>query len=245
MLKNEREKQILDILNEKGYMSVNELSKILFASESSIRRDLTALEKKGYLKRSYGGAELIRAGSNVLPFNTRAYTSVEEKRIIAKKAAAMVKDGDVIFLDQSSTSYFLAMELSDKTGITVVTNSLTILNCLSFTDIKVISSGGILSRDNRSCFVGEGAAKTFSEIYADIMFFSSKSLSLDGVISDCTQEEVAVRNVMMRNAEKKVFLCNSAKFGTRSPYIQCSLSDIDCLVSEAENTELKKYCETY
>lgn len=243
MLKNERENQILDLLKEKGFMSVANLSKMLFASQSSIRRDLTNLEKKGIVRRSYGGAELIVSKSNILPFTTRAYDSVAEKQIIAKKAAGLVKDGDVIFLDQSSTCYFLAMELIDKKGITVVTNSLIILNFLSLTDLKVISTGGILSREDRTCLVGEGAEKTYDSIFADIAFFSTKSLSSDGIISDCTQEEISVRKIMLKNSSKRVYLCNSAKFDTKSPYIQCSLSEVDILISEDTAKRYEKYCE--
>ncbi len=243
MLKNERENQILDLLKEKGFISVADFSKMLFASESSIRRDLTNLEKKGIVRRSYGGAELIVSKSNILPFTTRAYSNVEEKQIIAKKAAELVSDGDVVFLDQSSTCYFLAMELLKKKGITIVTNSLIILNYLSLTDLKVISTGGVLSRDDRTCLVGESAEKTYDSIFADIAFFSTKSLSSDGVISDCTQEEISVRKIMMKNSSKRVYLCNSAKFDTKSPYIQCSLSDVDILVSENSAQKYEKYCE--
>lgn len=245
MLKTERESQILDLLKEKEFISVADLSELLFASQSSIRRDLTNLEKKGLVRRSYGGAELIVSKSNVLPFSTRAYSCVDEKQIIAKKASDFVNDGDVVFLDQSSTCYFLAMELINKKGITVVTNSLNILNYLSLTDIKVISTGGVLSSDDRSCMVGEGAEKTYESIFADVMFFSTKSLSADGVISDCTQEEIAVRKIMLKNSAKKVYLCNSAKFDTKSPYIQCTLSDIDILISENNSEEYEKYCEVY
>ncbi len=245
MLKNEREIQIIDLLNEKGYASVADLSKMLFASQSSIRRDLTNLEKKGMVRRSYGGAELINSKSNILPFSTRAYSCVLEKEQIAKKAATLVKDGDVVFLDQSSTCYFLAGELVNKKGITVVTNSLNTLNLLSLTDLKVISTGGVLSREDRSCLVGEGAEKTYDGIFADIAFFATKSLSADGVISDCTQEEIAVRKIMLKNSAKKVYLCNSAKFDTKSPYIQCTLSDIDILISENNSEKYEKYCEVY
>lgn len=243
MFKNERENQILDLLSEKGYISVADLSKMLFASQSSIRRDLTNLEKKGMVRRSYGGAELIVSKSNILPFTTRAYSCVAEKEIIAKKAANLVKDGDVVFLDHSSTCYFLAMELAKKKGITVVTNCLNILNYLSLTDLRVISTGGVLNREDRSCLVGEGAEKTYDSIFADIMFFSTKSLSAEGIISDCTQEGIAVRKAMLKNSAKKVFLCNSAKFDTKSPYIQCTLSEVDVLISEINADRYEEYCE--
>ena len=71
-----------------------------------------------------------------------------------------------------------------------------------------------------------------------IAFFSAKSLSNDGIISDCSREEVTVRNSMLKNSAKKIFLCDSEKFGTRSTYKQCSLSEIDYLISENENAKI-------
>lgn len=233
MLKNEREREILNILKSKdGFITVKELCSILYASESSIRRDLTSLENKGYIKRTYGGAELITNYSHVVSFNQRAFHRVDAKKIIAKKAARLVKDGSIIFLDQSSTSFYLAGELISKHSITVITNNIEILYLLSGSDIKVISSGGYLSNENRCCLIGPDAQSVFENVYADMVFFSTKSLSEDGIISDCTREEVALRNIMLKNATKKVFLCDSEKFGTKSAYKQCSLTDLDYMISD-------------
>lgn len=245
MLKNERERQILTYLQNKGYATVKELSQLLFASESSIRRDLTDLESMGNIRRSYGGAEIINTATNVLPFGTRAYDSISEKRVIASKAAELIKEGDIIFLDSSSTGYFLAMEIMDRTDITVVTNSVEILGLLSVGKAAVHSTGGTLSRDNRICLIGRNAEKGFEEIYADKAFFSAKAVSEDGVISDCTQEEVFVRNSMLKNAGEKVFLCNFAKIGKKSAFIQCSLRDVDIMICERDvSGQFGKFCKT-
>lgn len=239
MLKNEREQEILNILKVSGFVTVKILSERLFTSESSVRRDLGVLEKKGFVKRSYGGAELLQKTTNVLPFFTRAYTDVEQKSSIAKKAVELIKDGSIVFLDQSSTSFFLAQEISKRQGITIVTNNTEILNYLSDTSLCVHSSGGILSSVNRNCLIGQNAQRTFEGIYADIVFFSSKALSDNGVISDSTQEEVFVRNSMLANADKKVFLCSSSKFGNHSAYKQCTLNDVDYLISEDDSSLAK------
>ncbi len=238
MLKNEREREIINILKEKdGFITVAELCQKLYASESSIRRDLTALEARGLVKRTYGGAELITNFSNVISFDKRYHHSIEAKKIIAKKAAKLIKDGNIIFLDQSSTSFYLAGEIAGRNSLTVITNNIEILCLLSNSKIKVVSSGGFLSPENRNCLIGPDAQSIFENAYADISFFSAKSLSYDGIISDCTREEVALRNSMLKNSAKKVFLCDSEKFGTRSAYKQCSLSDIDYLISENESAK--------
>ena len=237
MVKNERQGQIFALLSERGYLSVKELSALLYTSESSIRRDLSALEQKRLIRRSYGGAELTAAPSRVIPFNTRSYDNAAQKQQIAAKAAALIKEGELIFLDQSSTCYFLAQALMDFKSLTVVTNNLEILNLLAPTGLTVIASGGVVSRVTTNGLIGNSARRTFGEIYADWMFFSAKALSADGVITDCTQEETHVREMMLKNAKKRVFLCDEAKINTRSSYRQCDLSEIDIAISEGHGLE--------
>ena len=243
MIKNERQREIINILKVDGFCTVNIMCEKLFASKASIRRDLTELESQGIVKRSYGGAELITSGSNVTSFSARAYNFADKKQVIAKKAATLISEGSVIFLDQSSTALFVAREIVEKKNITVVTNNLEIINTLSASKINVICSGGELSNANRACFVGTNACKTFESIYADILFFSTKSLTVDGVMSDCTQQEVFVRNSMLENSAIKVFLCNTEKIDTQSPYKQCSLKDVDYLITESNNLSRFDYFE--
>lgn len=232
MLKNEREQEILASLRNAGYQTVSQLSRALYISESTVRRILQQLEKKGQVRRSYGGAELLDTHTHAPSFSARAYDHPEEKRIIAEKAASIVPDGSVLFLDQSSTAFYLAVELMQKHGITVMTNNVEILRLLSQTDFTVFATGGQLSCSNRMCLVDSETERAFRGLYADFAFFSTKSLSQEGIISDCCREEIAVRNAMLENAAKKVFLCHSGKFGTRSAYRQCGLADVDYLVTE-------------
>ena len=238
MIKSEREQEILNIMNSQGgFATVKKLCELLYASESSIRRDLTRMEQSGIIKRSYGGAEVVRNYSSAIDFGYRYALNSSAKKAIAEKAASLVKDGDIIFLDESSSAFYLASKLSSKRSITVITNNVEIINLLADSSVTLVSSGGFLSRENRTCFVGVDAQRVFENTYADILFFSCKSLSDDGVISDVTREEVLIKNAMLENAAKKVFLCDSGKFGTRSAYKQCTLKDIDIIVSENESAE--------
>ncbi len=243
MLNKEREQEIISILKtNNGFVSVKQLCDTLFASESSIRRDLKSLEERGFIKRSYGGASLENNFSNIVTFNHRTRLNANEKREIAKKAVSLISDGDIIFLDQSSTSFYLANELINRNSLTVVTNNIEILMLLSNSRIKVISSGGFLSDENRNCLIGGDAQKTFENVFADVMFFSVKAVSDDGIISDCSSEEIVIRNAMLKNANKKVLLCDSSKFGIRASFKQCELNDVDYLISEETCAE---YFEKY
>lgn len=233
MLNKEREREIIDILKISGFVSVKQLCDKLFASESSIRRDLKALEQRGLVKRSYGGATIATNFSNIVTFNCRTRQNINEKREIARKAAALINDGDVVFLDQSSTAFYLANEIISRNSLTVVTNNTEILMLLADSVIKVISSGGFLSDENRNCLIGSDAQSSFENIYADIAFFSVKAIADDGTVTDCSREEITVRNAMLKNAQKKVLLCDSSKFSKRAAFKQCKLEYVDYLISEA------------
>ncbi|MBQ8526405.1 MAG: DeoR/GlpR transcriptional regulator [Clostridia bacterium] len=233
MLKNERENEIFQILSERKFITVKELSRMLYASESSIRRDLTSLEKKGMAKRSYGGAEIVLNTGNVAPFSQRALHNIDEKKHIARKVAALVSDNDIIFFDQSSSALFAANEIRNlKKNITVVTNNLEIAALFTSTDFEVHIAGGYLSPNNRNCILGSDAAASFKNFYADILFFSSRAISHDGIIYDCNREEICIRNTMLEYSKKKIFLCDTEKIGKNAGFRQCSLSDTDMLVTE-------------
>lgn len=243
MKNREREQQILSILKKtNGFITVHQLCQSLFASESSIRRDLKALEARGLVKRSYGGAELENNYSGIVTFNQRTRQNISAKRAIAQKAAALVEDGNIVFLDQSSTAFYLAEQLLSRSSLTVVTNNIEIAMLLSTSKNRVISSGGHLSEENRNCLIGGDAQRTFESIYADIAFFSVKAVSETGVVTDCSREEVLVRESMLKNAAKKVLLCDSTKFGGRAPFRQCKLEDVDMLISEDDRAQYFAAC---
>ena len=107
---------------------------------------------------------------------------------------------------------------------------------LSDSNINVISSGGMLSSRNRNCLIGGDACTVFENIFADLLFFSVKAISNDGIVTDCSREEVLVRNAMLKSARSSVLLCDSSKFGQSATFRQCHLKEIDFLISEGDNS---------
>ena len=231
---SKRDRQILEILEENGPTSVHDLCQKLYLSEATMRRSLSNLARKGLIHRTHGGAELLKTFTNAGPFSSRVFMNASAKRSIAYKAASLVPDGSIVFLDQSSTCYHLAEALMEKRDLTVVTNNLEIALLLAQTKFRVHLSGGQLCKTNRMCLAGEDAHDIFEEICADFAFFSTRSLSDDGIVSDCNREEIKVRNAMLKYAKCKVFLCDSSKFNSTAGYIQCALQDVDALISEED-----------
>lgn len=243
MLKTERHELILQILQNCKSATAKELADTLFTSYSSIRRDLEMLEHEGMIIRSYGKVELANTHPMLLSYPIRMGKNSHKKQIIAKKAASLIHEGDTVFIDPSSSCSYFAKELVTVKGITVVTNSIEILYYMTQFNVNVINSGGIQSDENRYATVGAIAENTFRSIHADFAVFSARSLTNDGKVYDIHYNEINLRNIMFENAEKTVFLCDSSKLDSISPYYQCDLSNVDYLVSDTAN--VKNYIKDY
>lgn len=232
MYKNERITEILQILQNTRYTTVEHLASELHISASSIRRDLATLEERGMVMRSYGGVELVISDNLNIPFAMRLQENSREKKKIAVKAAALVNDGDVVFIDGSTSGYYLIRELTEKKGITIITNSVNGLYYLSAFQIKTISTGGTVNHENRAVLVGDEVIRMLSDLRANIAFFSSQALDANGTLFDCYQAEIPVINRMLASASCKVFLCDSNKIGKISTFKQCTLADLDVIVCD-------------
>jgi len=228
----ERKREILRLAEENGYVKVDYLARRLHISESSIRRDLLSLEAEGEIRRTYGGAEPAKGGSRLIPYDLRAHQNEAQKRTVASLAASLVSDGDVVFLDGSSTAFYLVDHLARLHGLTVVTNGLSAALALSGTQVRLLSTGGRPNPDNPSALVGSYAERLISEMHADVVFFSAQSLSLDGEITDCFEEEIALRRLMCRRASRRVFLCDGSKLGKTSPFSLSDVGDVDVVVCD-------------
>lgn len=233
MYYSERLNQILEVLRQKKKADVHYLSKKLFVSEPTIRRDLKILEKEGKIKRSYGGAVLGEFVNSEIPLVLRETESVAEKEIIASKAKELISDGDVLFLDASSTTLALVKHLASFTNLTVVTNSPKTSLKLAEMQIRSFCTGGLLL-ENSIAYVGSLAERFVSNFNADIFFFSCRGISSDGVLSDSSIDESEIRRAMMAHAKKKVFLCASDKIGKEYMYKLTDLSNVDQIICDKE-----------
>ena len=231
-MSKDREKQILEILLKQKKVSVKELADFLFISEPSVRRDLASLEKQNLIKRVHGGAMLEETmlSKNKIPFMIREYEQSSAKVLIAQKAIDLINDNDVIFMDASTSCYYLIPFLSSKRNITVVTNGVKALTKLAEYDINTISTGGTLVN---SCLalVGEEAYKTIETFNADIAFFSCRGLSDDGYLTDIAPEENNIRKHMMKNSKKSYLLCASEKFGKKYFHNLCHKDELNGIIT--------------
>ncbi|MBQ8894591.1 MAG: DeoR/GlpR transcriptional regulator [Clostridia bacterium] len=228
MFKDQRKEKIIELLQEREYISVETLCRLLYASAPTVRRDLTLLEKEGFLKRSHGGAMLIRSDS-YRPLAFRAGSMLQEKRRIAKGAAALIPDGAVIFIDGSTTAAAIIAHLREKQGITVITNGLNAMNLLQEYKISAKCTGGDLLPGS-GCFAGRMAERFVESVNADWLFFSTSSVT--GAITDYSEPETYLRQTMLRQAAKKVFLFDHTKWGKTATFNVAALGEMDYIVSD-------------
>ncbi len=209
----ERQKMILDILATNGSVFVSRLSSELGVTEETIRRDLEKLEKKECLRRTHGGAVPIDGSTYELSLEKRKATNTEAKIRLAQKASQYIVSGDTVFLDASTTTFFIAKEIKNMKNVTVITNSIRVLNELvGIEAIKVIAVGGVSS--NNQSFVGNLAEKSIEENYfANKMFFSSKGVTADAGVLESNEEECGIKQRMIQNSNEKFYICDSTKIG--------------------------------
>lgn len=233
MIQYQRRQEILKLLGEEHSLKIKDIAKKIFASESSVRRDLEELEKEGYIHRVYGGAVLAEEKNDALPLKLRDSQNSSKKSLIAKKASDLIFDGAVIIMDSSSTVRRMAKYITRFKNLKIVTNSLNLLAELDEASYTIYCTGGKLNKNN-NVFVGSSAIDFLHTVNADILFFSSQSLSVDGDITDSSEEETAIRKVMLKQAKKKVFLCDSTKIGDKKMFSLCHTDDIDVIICDTE-----------
>lgn len=227
----ERQKEIVKILKEKGSISVNKLSKILFASAPTIRRDLSLLEEQGKVLRTHGGVVLREMPEKEIPLMLREDENNDSKKEIAKKASLYIKNGDVIFLDASSTVSYLIPHLKNFSDIIVVTNSPKTSLRLGEIGIKNYCTGGLLL-NHSIAYVGNEAQNFIFSINADVFFFSSRGYCENGYITDSSVEEAVIKKAMIKNSEKSYYLCDNSKKNKKYIYNICKTEEIEKIITE-------------
>ncbi len=228
----QRQQQIMDILRIDKSVTVTQLSKKFYTSEATIRRDLNMLEKLGLLKRTYGGAVLLEGLNMEIPLSVREEEQREEKEIIGQIAASLVKDGDTIIMDSSSSTLKMVPYLKGKDKITVITNGAkTAVKLGELLHIKVYCTGGRL-RENSLSYIGQLARRCIEGFFTDSVFFSCRALSMDKGLTDASEDEAELRRLMMKNSKKSILLCDNTKFDKESFCKIGDLESIDYIVTD-------------
>jgi DeoR family transcriptional regulator, fructose operon transcriptional repressor len=229
----ERQKKIVELVNERLSIRVTELSKIFSVTEETIRRDLEKLEKENLLMRSHGGAVSIEKDQGEISYLEREITNAEQKKAIAAAAVRLIEQGDQIVLDASTTAWYVAKELPDM-PLTVLTNSIKVAIELSKKEqIKVISTGGTLLSQSLS-YVGPLAERSLSMYHVNKAFLSCKGVHLERGLSDFNESQALLKKQMREIADETILMVDSSKFGTRAFSQIVPVTNIDCIITDSK-----------
>lgn len=227
----EREKSYINLLSD-GAVSVKELAMKLFISEPTVRRDIIALEKKELVVCKRGNVSLkVNYADQRIPLFIRDMEQNDEKRIIAKKAAAYIKDGEVVMLDASTTAFHLLPYLAEFKNILVITNGAKTALESAAMGIKTICTGGELTGESFS-YVGTDAESILNRYNADVAFFSCRGVSDEGIVTDNSILENSMRKIMIKNSKKSYLICDKSKFGKTYLNTLCHINELEGLITD-------------
>ncbi len=236
MYPQERQEEILAILQKNRYVTVAHLMGELHYSAATINRDLNALEERGLVHRSYGGVELVE-GTSSIPIPFRQHKQHRVKNAIARVASTLVKEGDVLFIDGSTTAQCMGPYLAEIADVTVITVNLQLALYLSEHGVKCVCLGGEIV-EIPSITGGVDAVNTARRYRADTVFFSTSAATQDGLIHCDAYEELF--RTMFENSRRRVYLVDGEKLHYRCPRVLCDFGEVDAVISDHDYTPLKE-----
>ena len=232
MLSEERRNKILEIINQKKIIKIKDITSEFDVSIATARRDLDVLQEQLYVKRIYGGAELMMpSGNEPSLFLTREMENRAEKIAIGKAAAAMVVEGDTIMLDIGTTTLEVARNLKKLNNITVITSSLTIMNELANSNVTVYSLGGKI-RPHELSLSGSIAINSLEQFFIQKAFIGAAGVTFAEGISDFNYEEAQVRFMAIKRAKQAILVADSTKFGNNAFAITCPLDYFHTIITD-------------
>jgi len=207
-----RQERIVALLKQHGLVSVRRLARAVRASDMTVRRDLVHLCCRGIVRKLHGGAVLEMGKAEETRFSTTRQEHVEEKRAIAKEAAALVPAGSVVALGAGTTTWHVAQALAERADLSFITNSPNIALALDRGQANIVLTGGHF-RTPADALVGPPALWTIERLQSDILFLGANGIDLRAGYTTPTLAEVEVNAALVRKASRVVVVADHSKFG--------------------------------
>lgn len=241
-MKTQRLQLMEEYILERDYVTMNELCEKMSVSINTARQDVAQLMQMGKVKKVYGG---VRSNNSALiPFNDRSLKNVDRKIAISKKAATYINENDVIYLDSGTTTMRIIDYLTDKKHITVITNSLSVINMAApYPNIEVISLAGKLERSTNS-FVSSETVKTLRLYNITKCFMASTGISQTGDVTNSSLLEYEIKKVLMEKSQMKFLLIDATKYDKVALMTYANISDFQTVITNLEEENcIGKLCE--
>lgn len=234
ILKEDRQRQILQALRSNRHVTVADLSRRFDVSEVTIRRDLCELDAQGELRRAHGGAIAIAPAPLEPPVVQRMLQAEHCKECIGRAAAALVADGESVFIGSGSTTVYVARRLAGRQGLTVVTNALTTATELAAaTGVTVVVTGGIM-RPSELSLIGHIAEQSLREVRVDVVIIGIPAISLEAGLTNDYLPEVMTDRAIIEMSPQLIVVADHTKFGKVASAYLAPLERVKVLVTDAE-----------
>jgi DeoR family fructose operon transcriptional repressor len=231
VLVEERRHQVLELVKQKGFITLTDLTREMGVSESTVRRDLGYWHVRGSLKRIHGGAMYVGDGPALPALEARAASQLTEKRRIARSAAARVRNGDAVLLDGGTTTLEVARLLVGR-PVQIVTNSLPIAQlCANSGETDLVILGGYVF-PTTGVALGPFTIRMLEEVHVQQAILSVAGITATGLYNS-NPLLVETERRMMRCADEVVVVADHTKLGRQALAFLCELSAIDTLIVDA------------
>lgn len=233
LFEEERKRKIVEYIQSHGRALVPELADRFQVSESTVRRDLRELEEAKLLRRTHGGAVLLQQDSVEPSFVEKEDRYRLQKEGVAQKALSFIEEGDTIFLDSGTTTYFIAKHLRNFQKLTVVTNSNMVVQELNqLKHLDLLLTGGTLRYETQA-MVGPIADRAIDSIRVDKLFLAINGIDPDAGLTTPNLTEAETKRRMIQSAKQVILVTDHSKFGKVSFAKVAELSDIHhCIVDD-------------
>ena len=233
LIPDQRREKLMRALHRDQVLSVGQVVELLGVSHMTVRRDIAVLEREGRAISVAGGVRVASGMRTEPAFDDKSLRDRPQKRAIARVAEDLLQDDIVVYLDAGTTTGALVESISQRAGMTVVTNDFAIVNqLLDATQIEVIHAGGRLEHANRST-VGRLAAETLSRINFDIAFLSASSWDFGRGLTTPSEAKVAVKQAALTSTSESVLMATSSKYGRFGMYDIAPLGRFDRIITDS------------
>ncbi len=226
-----RRQKIVELVQSRGFASIESLAEKFSVTPQTIRRDINDLTDEGLLRRYHGGAGLSSSVENVA-YTARKVMCRNEKIRIAAMVAQHIPNNASLFIDIGTTSEEAARALLDHSGLRVITNNLNVASILcQRDDFEIIVTGGVV-RCKDSGLIGESAIDFIGQFKADFGILSISGIDAEGTLLDFDYKEIRVDRAIIAHSKKVFLVADHTKFGRDAMVRLCNVSDIDALFTD-------------
>ncbi len=244
-MKSFRLRRMEQYILEKENVSMEDLCTEFDVSMNTVRLDVANLVKKGTIKKVYGGV-CSNHRNSLVPFEERKMKNSEKKKLVCRSAAALVEDGDIIYVDSGTTVMYLTDYLDKHKNVTILTNNLNvIMRAVPYENIQVICLPGILERKTNS-FVSAETGKILARYNIKKAFFAATGVNENGDVTNSSSLEYEIKREAMQNSEHKYLLLDSSKYGKSALMTYAHIADMDKVIADENiNSALQELCKKY